>query len=715
MRLLAGLLLTAVLGAPARAAEYPLPPPPPEPHVTFSADHFDYDAASATVHLKGKVLVKESTWTLKAEELWIDTAGRRAKSQGYMLLEDGYSAIYGERGEFNLITHEGWLDKTKGGHGEWNVSADRVTADADQTLRYEHAVFTSCDDHPSHFKFRSSKAKVVPKKYLLSYNNVFYLGNYPVFYFPILYKPIWEKHWLHNYLQPGYDRRNGGFVKTSLNTEWSPYHYTRLFMDYYTSQGFGYGGELHHRKEDSRGVISGYHIRETSTHEDRWSVIADQFQQLPSSFSFQGRFQVQSDADFNNNYARSSSFRVTPELINNAAVNYRFSNAVARVSYSRVDRDDGTRRRWVKSRESTPRLDYQTSPLRWGNLPWLNTVTGFADNNFDVGRTYQERSVGLGWEGTRTFLPGRGVSLTPKIGLGETYLNRYDSLTSLASTDTLKDAYLARYKTEMNMRVDTLIGAWDLTQFYNRRMKPNTFQDDAGALDHGVETNLTTLQDTFRPARKVLVRVGTGYDWRKFRNRDVGFRRRVEPIVAELGYTPRPDLDLSVRNDYQLEDGNRSFLVSGTWGDIDRNFVTSGVSYNLSDAQRTFLNLEGGWVPPWGCPPVSSTATAAGTPFKPEEHRCGWRFGGAVRSEILSTGGLSHIHDYRAFEKEVIISKVFHDFVSRAMIRFRPGGVREVFFRVEMRLASLKPDRVIKKDWESEWFPERKRGLEDRP
>ena len=98
-----------------------------------------------------------------------------------MLLEDGYSAIYGERGEFNLITHEGWLDKTKGGHGEWNVSADRVTADADQTLRYEHAVFTSCDDHPSHFKFRSSKAKVVPKKYLLSYNNVFYLGNYPVF------------------------------------------------------------------------------------------------------------------------------------------------------------------------------------------------------------------------------------------------------------------------------------------------------------------------------------------------------------------------------------------------------------------------------------------------------------------------------------------------------------------------------------------------------
>ena len=302
------------------------------------------------------------------------------------------------------------------------------------------------------------------------------------------------------------------------------------------------------------------------------------------------------------------------------------------------------------------------------------------------------------------------MSLTPKIGLGETYLNRYDSLTSLASTDTLKDAYLARYKTEMNMRVDTLIGAWDLTQFYNRRMKPNTFQDDAGALDHGVETNLTTLQDTFRPARKVLVRVGTGYDWRKFRNRDVGFRRRVEPIVAELGYTPRPDLDLSVRNDYQLEDGNRSFLVSGTWGGHRPQF--RDLRCQLQPFRRPADLPQPGrrLGPALGLPSRflhrhrrRHSLQARGAPL-----RLALRRRGAQRDPLHR--GLSHIHDYRAFEKEVIISKVFHDFVSRAMIRFRPGGVREVFFRVEMRLASLKPDRVIKKDWESEWFPERKRG-----
>lgn len=690
--------LVLLWSASAAAQEYELPAPPApstgSTHLDFAADHLDYESGNSVIHLKGAVRIRESTWTVKADELWLDAKRQLARSEGGLLVEDGVSAIFGDSGEFDFGSHTGTLYHSSAGHGDWRIHSQSARLGERRRLDYFSADFTSCSFDPKpHYHFHSSRITVVPKKYLLARNAVFYLGPVPLLYTPLLYKSLKPRHLLRFKVQPGYDRRNGGFLKGTLLTEHTPHLYSKLYLDYYGSQGLGTGAELErHKGEDSRGVLYGYRLRETHNGRERWTMLGNGYQALTSSVAFQGRLQVQSDADFNNDYARSSVFRVTPELVNNAAVVYRLPRLTARLSYSRQDVASEDRAKFLKAAESSPRLEARTAELSIWRLPWLNVFDGFADNTFDKNRSFLEKSVGAGWEGTRTFNLLRGVSLIPKLGYRQTYFNRADSPADFSSTATVKDAFVGRYSLQGTLRVATLAGDWDLTHLYEKRQKAGSFSDDAGAPDHGVEKNLLTVTDGFRPTRKVLVRAFSGYDFRVFRDRTVGFRDRVQPIVGELVYTPRTSLNFSLRDDYQLQQGNRSFLFGGQWGDEGGTFLGAGAGYNLAQAGRYFVNADFGWAP--------STGT--------------WRLAASLRSEASTSGGVGRLSRFQLFEKELMLSKVWHDFFTRAMLRLRPGGVKEVSIRVDLRLGRVST-AAPRHDWEAEWFPERRTGAYDRP
>lgn len=688
------LALLFLLGAGgASAADYALPEPPPGPRVDYEADEADFDADKSLLHLKGAVRLKESTWTVKAEELWLDTERRVGRTDGPMLVEDGWSALYGESGEFDFAKHSGRLFQTSAGHGDWRISARQARMDEDRKLDYRAADFTSCSAPHPHYHFRASRITVKPRQSLVARHVLFYLGDVPVFYTPFLYKSLKRQHFLRWKSSPGFDSRNGPFVRNTLTTEHGPLLYSKLFADWYAKQGFGYGGELHRREgEDSRGALYGYRIAETSTKDVRWTVLGQQYQALTSSASFQGRLQFQSDADFNNHYARSSTFRVTPELINGGAVTHRFAKATARLSYARRDVATLDRRTFLKSTESVPRLDVQSVPLRFGRLPWLNTLDGFADNNYDRARPYLEKSVGAGWEGTRTFNVARGVSFAPKLFYRQTYFNRY-TRSVVGSTQTVLDAAVGRYGGEAVVRFDTALGGWDAGYRQVRRQRPGHLDDDAAATDRGVEESLVTLSDVFFPTPRTWARLSSGYDLRTFRDRAVGFRRRVQPIVAETSWAPRDTLSVTFRNDYQLEDGERALLLDARWGGESGPTLGGGLAYNLADASRYVGAVD--------------VAVAPSSPT--------WRLSFGVRAVVETPGGPGRLRGLRVFEKEVGWTRRWHDFYTRVTGRFRPGGVGEASIRIDLKFGTADPKSAPRRDWESELFPERATRDELRP
>lgn len=676
--------------AAAATEDYALPAPPPGPHVDYSADKAEFDAERSSLHLSGGVVVKQTTMTVKGEDLWIDTTRRTGRSDGPLLVEDGVSAVYGDSGEFDFPRHTGRLFHSSAGAADWRIHAREADLGGDRRLEYRGADFTSCAATPPDYHFHASKVVVVPKKSMTATNVFFYLGDVPVFYTPYLYEQLTPIHSFGWKTQPGFDRRNGAFVKDTMTTQYSTSTYSKLFADYYSRQGFGYGGELErHKGENSRGAIYAYRIRETSTSSDRWGLLGQGFQALPSSSAFQGRFQLQKDPNFNNDYNRSSLFRVTPDLTNNAAFVHRFSNGTARLSYSRFDVANGTG--FTKSVEDAPRLDYTSVPLRVLGLPWLNTFSGFAANNYDVSRPYLQKSVNAGWEGTRTFVLARGVSLAPKLGYTETYYNKFTELRVDQSSATVYDGVVGRWTAAGDLRWNSPLGRVDAAETYTQRLKPDAFTQDSAFVDKGVETNLATLSDLVLPLPGVWAQVSSGYDFRTFRDRTVGFRDRVQPLVAQANWRASGKLDFSVRDDYQLNRGNRAVIADARWGGETGPSLGGGVSYNVSDPQNYYANTE------FAIAPSSPT----------------WRVAFVLRGLVASDGGFARARGLRVFEKEVDWSRRWHDFYTKLGYRARPGGVGEATVRVDFKFGTTNPSQAPHRDWESEWFPERARSSDD--
>jgi hypothetical protein len=666
-------------------------PAPTTGDLLFSADTVDFlkpstEAAGTMLHLTGHVTLKESTWTLRSSDLLADLDARTAEASGGLELDDGENVVYGESGSFDLDRQVGTLRGARAGSPPWRIRADEAEFFEDRRVVFRRTNFTSCDEPRPHYHFRASSVRMRPGKYIFAWNPVLFVGRAPLFYSPFLWKSLRKEHLIHTRVSPGYDRRNGAFARTTTLYSFAPWMYGKLFADYYSAQGIGAGTEIqHHSSEDARGALYGYHVRELSSGRKRWTMLGSEYASIGSSYAVQARMQAQSDADFNNDYQRSSAFRVTSELVNSGAFVRRTSRTTTRLLYSRLDTRNPLNKGFLRENESLPRAEFQTAPLslRGG---WISTLGLFADNRYERTRGFQQRSLGASGDLTRTVLLARGVSLTPRLVLGETYESRREAPASSTSTRVYQDAFTGRYELGTGLRLNSRIGYWDADYGLARRTKPGTLQDDSGAPDYGVEKSLLTLQDTLLPRPGLVVRFGGGYDLRSFRELDPGFRRRVQPFFGDMSWVAGGGWDVSVRDEYQLEEGNRAFLAQADWGERTGTYAGFGFSHNLDRASMYLAGIEGGWAP--------SSAT--------------WRVCAAMRFDLRNDGGLGW-KDARAFEKELSLFKDFHDFHARALFRMRPGGVQEFAVRVEMTGGRDAARKIIKKGWESEWFPWRKK------
>jgi len=692
---LPALLFSSLLAGPVFALDrvvpstgpLPIPAPPVPDPVEYQADHFEYEGstsgADALIRLRGAVELRGSTWTLRAEDLRLDMRTRRAKAEGSFELDDGLTVLRGRSGEFDLPSSAGTIEDVKAEYPPWRVWAREGSLSGDRKGSFRQALFTSCDGSPPHYFFRSSRLSIRPGKRLTATNVRFHVGRIPLFYSPFLWKSLDDERLLRTRFIPGYDKRNGLWLKTNTLFSITPSMYGKLFLDYYGNQGIASGSELQfHPSEEARGALYGYRIKEEDSQGERWTVLGSYYQTLGSSFAVQGRLQAQSDPEVNNHYMRANAFRVTTELVNGAALVRRTRMTTTRLSYSRLDSGDPSTGGFRREKESYPRLDFQTAQLSWKRVPALFTVTAFADNDMERERNFYQRSAGARVEATQTKRLARGVSLTPRVAVRELYESRRDAPASFGSTRTYRDAMTAFYEAGTNLRVDTPIGDWDAGYVFERRFKVGAAQEDYGAPDHGIETNAVTLQHTWRPDRRLLMRTGSGYDFRVFRDRTLGFRDRVHPFVSDIVLLPRRGVQVSLRDSYALSNGNRAFTLQTDFGERPDNFFGVGLTHTKDRSDTYFSSTEAGWRPP----------------------RSRWRMGGALREQVRTPGGFG-LRGFQVFEKELWLVRDFHDFYTKALIRFRPGGVSEGHIRIELRYDRKVERRVEKKDWEEEWFP----------
>lgn len=682
-------LLSAFSGI-SSAQEYELSPATLAPNIEFSADSFEYQPSSAEIHLKGNVEIFDSTWTLKAEEVWVEMEPRILRAQNSVSLGDGTSTVKGSNGIFDFVDRKGQIWRAFGGYPPWRFQGRSITIKPDRFI-YDRASFTSCTEHKPHYQFTARRLVVVPGRWIRATHSVFYLGPAPVFYFPIYYRSLRPDPFFVTKFRPGYDSETGVQFKTVTSIRSKQDFNEKLYLDYYTKEGLGTGGELAYNGESARGSLYAYHIRERSTKDSRWTLLGNHWQSLGGPYYFQARLQALSEPDFNNVYFRSNNFRVAAELLNSAGIVRQTSRTTTRLSSSRRDTADLIANRFVKAEESLPRLDFRLSPFTFGKSSILHNFDSFAEvalSSSSSGSFYRQ-AVGALWSASRSIPLGRGVSLTPQAGYQETWEQEISTQTSPGVFSRMTDVWTGRYHGRLDLRLNKYFGDIDFIYFFKSRFKANSFSRDARAFDRGIESHLLTFQNTHRPSRKVWIQFVTGYDLRTASRGgpSLSFEDRLQPLVADVVWTPKSALSLTFREDYHISQGNRSLLFRADFGNPSASHGGFGVSQNKAYPGSIFLQQSAAWV------------------FKDKS----WKVWGVLREE-LSGPRDRWPQGVRLFEKEVNVSRTMHDFVARATLRLR-SGVTEFLFNLDLKLPQLK-EAIKSKVYDKEWYPWRSEDVE---
>lgn len=672
---------------------YELPSSTGIPHLFFTADEAEYDKANDTIHLKGRVKLSEkergggvAPRTMRAGELHIRVSSRIVVSPGEVLVEEGSNAIYGKSGWFNTSSHEGALSGVAAAYKPWRVEGESLEIKNRRHV-YTKAVLTSCDMFPPHYRIKISRLTIIPERRLFATNAVFYLGKVPVLYSPFFYKSLRPDPPFVTKLRPGYDERNGLYLKTSTFHRFNDKTTGKLFLDYFSRRGLGTGGEVDYNDpENFRGNVSGYRIREYGTPSDRWGVGGGHWQKISPAYYSQSQFKLLSDVYFNNDFFRRNPFAVSPDMNASAAFVRQTSLTTTRLSFSRRDAQTSGTDRFHKVHESLPRLDFRTSPVAIKRLPVLHRFTGFFDNARPGGAGPFQKSAGGRWAVTQTIPVVRKVSIVPS--------GFYSENVSFSSRTAggRKNLWIGLFGAGTNLRYDTLLGSIDIGYSYARRLKVNSFSLDSQSPDRGVESNRISFENFLRPSRRVYARVASGYDLINYRGYYPGVRERFDPVTGEIGYTPNPNFSVFARDEYDLKDGNISFFMQAEFGSSGTNHMGLGISHYSSSPSDYIVNQT-----------VSLYPCRRG-------RRCSWHVDAVLRYVASSPSGM-RFSNVRLFGKSLVLYKDFHDFRTSWNFRVRPG-VREFSFTMDLKFNNVTKVARQTPDSDKFWHPWRKEGEE---
>ena len=652
------------------------------PHkVEFASDEAYFFDEDKTIVLKGRVKLDELEQgnilvrTITAKELYINLASDMIVAPYDIIINQNGTVIRGGSGKINYLKNEGYINNGR-------IEAKNIIFRGKSIkfgkghFVYKKASITTCDREPPHYKIKASRLDLIPGKRFVAYNTFFYLGKVPIFYFPILYKPLGKGTPFSSSFFPGYDKRNGVYLKSNYMYRFDKYTKGKLFLDYFSRKGFGVGGEYdYHNRARNISNLSVYRIKEYGSSHDRLGLNGGYwhfFNPGNSGVSYysQSFFKWLSDPDFNNDFFRSNPFAVSPNKQANIAFTRQTARTVTRVSAASRYERNATSNSFQKTYESAPKINFNIMPSKFKKLPFLHSFSGNFESSKNSGVSYYQKRGNANWTMSNNFRLSDRVTLYPAAFLDESVV---------LSTASQAASWIGRYGTNLNLRYDRIFGSFDLKYSYRRRLQSNKFKSDDLSADRGEEIKTVGYEIFLRPNYNMYFRSAADYDLRDYFSKSA--LRRVSPITAEFYFTGKNLFSFYAQNIYSPCAGNQS-MVSQIHMGTDKNYIGFGLAnYKTSKDTYIFNNTVG---------------------FKPPGSS--WRLESVFRYQLAKKNGLL-LKDISFFEKTFILYKDFHDF--RTMWKFtRRPNVNEFFFLVNLKINSKIEKKSDKSD--AYWYPWRK-------
>lgn len=646
----------------------------------FQSGFSYYDSKNGDVYLSTMVVIRQIdagdflTRKIASDEILIHSHYSTVVMKSPFVMEDSSTTIKAEKGYYDYSKNEGLLENGVFNFGRFIISSREIKV-KDGLYSYRSASLTTCNLEAPHYHISAHKIYLLPGKYFVAYSTIFYLGRVPIFYFPIVYKPLGDGAVVLSQFYPGYDERNGFYVKSNYTYKFNKYSRAKVFLDYFSKKGVGMGTELdYYRPDRNISSISYYRINEYSREFERWGMnggIWHSFNLKNGSAYLQTYARLLSDPKFNNDFFRSNPFAITSQKQAEAAFTYNSSKTNTRISYYTEYISSLDNLSFRHAYETAPRLDFNTSQIKIFNFPFWNTWSFYAENAKNDTPYYQNNLYGA-WT----------VSMPVKIY--KTF-NFYPSIfyyqnVHISTSDAGRDIFIGRYGTNMNARKTNSWGSIDLNFHSIRRNAKNKMRLDKNSSDGGVEKQQLSLSVFKIRNSGSYLRFSSGYDLKDY-NFKKDFYKRFLPFAAEI-YSYSSRMEIFLYSSYDIASKNDSFISQVNFGGKEEYFGF-GLSNYATKKNEWIVSNSFGLVPPL---------------FRK------WRIEGVLRfwadfSDNMVKSGF--------FEKSVAVYKDFHDF--RAKFNFRTRkDVKEFFVYITLKMNDPYKNDEFSRQTNAFWRPWRK-------
>jgi len=257
----------------------------------------------------------------------------------------------------------------EGNFGGWTVVADGATRKADGSLVIPDAEISPCPDFVeghSVYSFKSSLVDAYPSGdtpsnlthtqyapnvdtyHFWAYNNIIYVGDVPVFWLPVMYKPPKRDLGFWNF-NAGVSSNYGFFIQNT--NSWALYDSPDLkvnttnMLGYYTKRGFGFGNYTDISTAASKTESFIYMINDMDPNYSppidsryyplnsfRYDFDIKNMTHITDRLDFRGRFNALSDLYFLNDYYQNWFF-TDPEPPTYANLSYQFDRLSADLTF----------------------------------------------------------------------------------------------------------------------------------------------------------------------------------------------------------------------------------------------------------------------------------------------------------------------------------------------------------------------------------------------
>ncbi|MDD4954801.1 MAG: LPS assembly protein LptD [Candidatus Omnitrophica bacterium] len=264
--------------------------------VEINGDQINYLQAEGTVFVKGHVKMKYKDMVLTADEASYNANTNIANIKGNVKIVRSDTTIYGEAVIYNFDAQTAKMVDMRMISPPIYGRAESASGEGQTKYMLEKGFVTTCDLEKPHYKLMAQQIIAYPKVKIVAKNVVMTVADIPVFYFPYLAVPFWDKSFPYQII-PGSSGDWGSYVLGRYRYHLNDRMRGRVILDWYEKRGVGAGLNNHlARGKYGEANANFYYLNDELNKPKNRSELFDKYperQGLPDSRLPQNRYKIQ--------------------------------------------------------------------------------------------------------------------------------------------------------------------------------------------------------------------------------------------------------------------------------------------------------------------------------------------------------------------------------------------------------------------------------------